>query len=73
MGFKFGPLIKAVFPNKEKRKLRVTRAQEREATRQHIRRASSVIKEVVKEPEELPLGEDMPAIKKLLDNGTQSP
>lgn len=73
MVFKFGPLIKAVFPNREKRKLRVARAKERAATRQHIRRATSVIKEVVKEPDELPLGEDMPAVKELLNNGTQSP
>jgi hypothetical protein len=73
MGFSFGPIIRAVFPNKEKRKPRVTRAQEREVTRQHIRRAASVIKRAVKEPDELPVRENVPAIRDLFDNGAQSP
>jgi hypothetical protein len=73
MVFSFGPLIKAVFPKGKREKLRVKKGQERAYSREYIWQAARVIKQAVKEPDELPAKENVPAIRELFENGAQSP
>ncbi len=72
MGLRIETLIKAMFHKEEKERQWIEGVQEqdryaREAKREHIRRVAKVIKKVVKEPDELPPGDDVPAVKKVLE------
>lgn len=72
MGLKLETLTKVMSYKKRKEGERSEGVQEqgryaREAKREHVRRVAKVIKKVVKEPDELPPGDDVPAVKKVLE------
>jgi hypothetical protein len=72
MWLKLGTLIKTTFYKKEERGKRIERVQEQdkhagEVQREHIHRVAKVIKKVVKEPDELPPWDGVPAIKKVFE------
>jgi hypothetical protein len=73
MGLDLGPLIEAFFPKKKKEKLRVKKSQERPDSRKYIKQATRTIKRAVKEPEELPTRENVPAIREFFENGIETP
>ena len=73
MGFVLEPLIEALFPKKKKEKLRVKKSQGRADSRKYIKRATLIIKKAVKEPDELPIRENVPAIRDLFENGIETP
>ena len=73
MGSVFGPFIEAFFPKKKKEKLQVKKRQGIPDSRKYIKRATRIIKRVVKEPKELPISENVPAIRELFENGIETP
>ena len=70
MGFVLGPIARALFPRKKRGKQWVKKGQERADTRKHIKRTTRIIKKTVKEPDELPVGERVPAVREFLKSGT---
>ena len=68
MGFSFGSIVRAVFPKKKEGELLTEKVQGRAETREHIKRTTRVIKQAVKEPDDLPLGDDVPAVRDVLNN-----
>jgi hypothetical protein len=73
MGLVLGPLIEAFFPKKKKEKLRAKKSQGIPDSRKYIKRATRIIKRVVKEPDELHTRENVPAIRELFENGIETP
>jgi hypothetical protein len=73
MVFNFGLLLRGKFSRKEMEKPHVKKGKEEEHSRKYIKHASRTIKRVIREPDELPVRENVPAIKELFENGIESP
>ena len=69
MGYNLGLLLRG--ENMKKPKAEKRRGEE--DSREHIRRTLLTIKRVIKEPDELPKHENVPAIKELFENGIETP
>jgi hypothetical protein len=71
MGFSFGSIVRAVFPKKKEGESFTEKVQGRPDpdTRKHIKRTTRAIKRAVKEPDDLPPGDDVPAVREVLNNG----
>ncbi|MBU2560082.1 hypothetical protein KKA03_04215 [archaeon] len=67
MGFGFESVVRAVFPKKKERVRLSEKVQEGTDVQEHIKRATRIIKETIKEPDELPQEGNIPAIREFLD------
>lgn len=68
MGFSFGSIVRAVFPKKKEGESFTEKVKGRAETREHIKRTTQIIKQAVKEPDDLPPGDDVPAVREVLNN-----
>lgn len=73
MGLNFGQLVRAAFSKKKTGNFQGRKGQDEAHSREYVRRAARAIKQAVKEPDELPIRENVPAIRELFENGAQPP
>lgn len=68
MGFSFGSIVTAVFPKKKEGESLTEKVRGRAETREHIKWTTRIIKQAIREPNELPSEDNVPAIAEFLKN-----